>query len=235
MSRGTGKTLGALVLLTICALVAAPGASARPGLTDWVRTVHGTGASAASSLNVLTLNDQRHIDNRITAFTEPTGRLVLTAPEGLGDPDGSGANCRLDNAKAGDQTATQVSCAPGYIGAIVGDLSAGNDTFEADSFLTVMIGAVIDGQRRPLSGGAGRDRLAGGAGPDLLDGGGGPDSLGGGGADDVLTGGPGPDTLAGGLGNDQLFGGAGPDKLTGGAGKDTCRGQAGADSTKGCE
>ena len=235
MSRGTGKALGALVLIAICALAAPAGAAARPGLADAVWTVHGSGASAASALNVLTLNDQRHIDNRISAFTEPTGRLVLTAPEGLGDPDGSGPNCRLDNAKSGDQTATQVSCAPGYIGAIVGDLSAGNDTFEGDPFLTVMVGAVIDGQRRPLSGGPGRDREVGGAGPDLLDGGGGPDSLVGGGADDVLTGGPGPDSLAGGLGNDQLFGGAGPDKLSGGAGKDNCHGQAGADSIKSCE
>jgi hypothetical protein len=235
MRRGRGKALGALVLLAICALAIPPRAAARAGLTDAVWTVHGHGATAASSLNVLTLNDQRHIDNRITAFTEPTGRLVLSAPEGLGDPDGSGSNCRLDNAKSGDTSATEVSCAPGYIGAIVGDLSTGNDSFEADPFLTVMVGAVIDGQRRPLSGGPGRDRLEGGAGPDLLDGGPGPDSLIGGGGDDVLSGGPGPDNLAGGLGNDQLFGGAGPDKLNGGAGKDTCRGQAGADTTRACE
>jgi hypothetical protein len=235
MSFGTGKALGALALLAICAVAAPAGAAERPGLTASVWTVHGSGASAASSLNVLTLNDQRRIDNRITAYTDPTGRLVLTAPEGLGDPDGSGPNCRLDNAKAGEMSATQVSCTAGYIGAIVGDLSTGNDGFAADPFLTVMIGGVIDGQHRPLSGGEGRDRLVGGAGQDLLDGAGGPDSLVGGGADDVLTGGPGADNLSGGLGNDALFGGGGPDRLNGGGGKDLCRGQAGTDTAKGCE
>ena len=71
-------------------------------------------------MNVLTVNDYRGIDNRISVFTGPTGRLVLTAPEGLGDPDGSGSACALDNAKPGESTAQQVSCAPGYIGAIVG-------------------------------------------------------------------------------------------------------------------
>ena len=171
-------------------------------------------------LNVLTLNDQRRIDNRITAYNEATGRLVLTAPEGLGDPDGSGANCRLDNAKGSETSSTQVSCSPDYIGAIVGDLGSGNDSFDADPFLTVIIGGVIDGQARPLSGGAGRDRLVGGAGRDLLDGAAGPDSLVGAGADDLLDGGPGPDNLTGGLGNDKLAGGGGPDKLNGGAGKD---------------
>jgi Ca2+-binding RTX toxin-like protein len=216
-SSGTGKTLGVLALLAICALAAPAGATARAGLTASVGTAHGSGASAASSLNVLTLNDQRNIDNRINAFSEPTGRLVVTAPEGLGDPDGSGPNCRLDNAKSGEQSATQVSCAAGYIGAIVGDLGSGNDSFDADPFLTVMVGAVIDGQPRPLAGGVGHDRFVGGAGPDLLDGGSGPDSLVGGGADDVLLGGP------------------GRDRLTGGAGRDVCRGQAGPDAAKGCE
>jgi Ca2+-binding RTX toxin-like protein len=217
MRFATGKALCAFALLAIGAAAAPAGATARTGLTASVWTVHGPGAGAASSVNVLTLNDQRHIDNRITAYTEPAGRLVLTAPEGLGDPDGSGPNCRLDNAKAGGDTATQVSCAAGYIGAIVGDLATGDDTFNADPFLTVMIGGVIDGVSRPLSGGAGRDRLVGGASQDLLGGGDGPDSLIGGGNDDLLLWGP------------------GPDRLNGGPGKDLCRGQGGHDTAKGCE
>jgi hypothetical protein len=235
MSFGTGKALCALALLAIAAAAAPTGAAARPGLAASVWTVHGHGARAATSLNVLTLNDSRRIDNRITAYAEPTGRLVLTAPEGLGDPDGSGANCRLDNAKSGSDTATQVSCAAGYIGAIVGDLATGNDSFDADPFLTVMVGGVIDGVSRPLAGGPGRDRLIGGAGQDLLDGGGGPDSLIGGGADDLIKGGPAADHISGGLGNDSLFGGSGPDRINGGAGRDLCRGQAGKDTAKGCE
>jgi Ca2+-binding RTX toxin-like protein len=217
MKPGSGKILG--VLCALAAITAAPAAAsdAHPGLTDSVWTVHGHGASASASINVLTLNDQRRAANRISAYTGPDGRLVLTAPEGLGDPDGSGVNCKLDNAKNGETSATEVSCAPGYIGAVVGDLGGGSDTFDADAGLTVMVGGVIDGQARPLFGGPGRDRLIGGAQPDLLIGGGGPDSV------------------VGGPGNDVVVGGGGPDKLIGGSGRDTCRGGGGTDTVKSCE
>ena len=125
-------SLGSLCALAAAMAAAPAAASAQPGVTDAVWTVHGHGASASASINVLTLNDQRRIDNRITAFIGSDGRLVLSAPEGLGDPDGSGANCKLDNAKAGETSATEVSCVAGYIGAIVGDLGGGSDTFDAD-------------------------------------------------------------------------------------------------------
>src|SRR3954469_5553616 len=177
MKLGSGKTLCLLGVLAATAAVAPAAASARPGVTDAIWTVHGPGASAAASVNVLTLSDQRRIDNRISAFIGADGRLVLTAPEGLGDPDGSGASCSLHNAKPSETSATEVSCAAGYIGAIVGDLGGGADTFDADPGLSVMLGGVIDGQPRPLMGGPGRDRLVGGALPDLLVGGGGPDSV----------------------------------------------------------
>jgi hypothetical protein len=204
--------------MLMAGLVAAPtGASEPPGLSDGVATVHGHGASASASINVLTLNDQRHIDNRISAYMSSDGRLVLTAPEGLGDPDGSGSSCRLDNAKSGESSATQVSCAPGFIGAIVGDLGKGSDTFDADSALPVLIGAVIDGQPRPLFGGPGRDRLIGSA------------------ATDLLVGGSGADSLVGGGGNDVLAGTGGNDKLVGGAGRDVCKGGGGTDAAKACE
>jgi Ca2+-binding RTX toxin-like protein len=217
MCSGRGKALGVLAVLAICAVAAPATASARPGVADSVWTVHGHRAGASASVNVLTLSDQRRIDNRISAYIAAAGRLVLTAPEGLGDPDGGGSNCGLDNAKAGETTATEVSCAPDYIGAIVGDLGGGSDTFDADPGLTVMLGAVIDGERRPLSGGEGPDSIVGGAG------------------DDLLVGGPGTDNLGGGTGNDMLLGGSGPDKLIGGAGRDTCRGAGGTDTAKGCE
>ena len=204
--------------MLVAGLAAAPAAASRhAGVTDAVWTVHGHGATASASINVLTLADQRRIDNRITAYMGADGRLVLTAPEGLGDPDGNGSNCQLDNAKNGETSATEVSCAAGYIGAIVGDLARGSDTFDADPGLSVMVGGVIDGIPRPLLGGPGRDRLVGGALPDLLVGGGGPDSL------------------AGGGGNDQLLGGGGPDRLIGGGGKDTCRGGGSTDTAKSCE
>jgi hypothetical protein len=235
MKLGSGKTLGAFALLAACAAIAPATASARPGLVDAVRTVHGPGASAAASFNVLTLSDQRGIDNRISAYVGTGGRLVLTAPEGLGDPDGDGSNCGLDNAKPGETSAPEVSCAAGYIGAIVGDLSGGGDTFDADPALTVMVGALINGQQRPLAGGPGRDRLVGGSVSDLLDGGGGSDSIAGGGGVDLLLGGPVADNLSGGAANDLLMGGGGPDKLNGGTGRDLCRGAGGTDSAKGCE
>jgi RTX calcium-binding nonapeptide repeat (4 copies) len=227
--------LAVLAVLAVASAAGPAAASARPGLTDAVWTVHGHSASAAASINVLTLNDQRRIDNRVSAYMSSSGRLVLTAPEGLGDPDGDGPSCGLDNAKAGETSATEASCAAGYIGAIVGDLSGGSDTFDADPSIDVMIGAVIDGQQRPLSGGPGRDRSVGGALSDLLDGGGGPDSIAGGGGIDLLVGGPGADNLSGGAGNDSLLGGWGPDKLSGGAGRDICRGAGGIDTAKGCE
>jgi hypothetical protein len=217
MKLGSGKTLCVLGMLA-AGLAASPGvASAQPGVSDAVWTVRGHGASAATSINVLTLNDQRRIDNRIGAYIASTGRLVLSAPEGLGDPDGIGVNCQLDNAKPSDTSAPEVSCAPGYIGAIVGSLGGGSDIFDADPSLNVMVGAVIDGQPRPLWGGPGRDRLIGGGVGDLLEGGGGPDSV------------------IGGAGNDILLGSGGSDKLIGGSGRDLCRGAGGTDTAKGCE
>jgi len=210
-------------------------AAARPGVSAAVWTAHGRGATSSTAMNVLTLNDLRGVDNRISVFTGPTGRLTITAPEGLGDPDGAGEACSLDNAKTGESTAPEVSCAAGYIGAIVGDLGRGSDTFDADPSLQVMIGALIDGQNRPLAGGPGRDRLIGGALADLLVGGGGPDSLVGGGGQDQLIGGSGADNLSGGGAADWLSGGGGPDKINGGGGKDTCKGGGGFDSAKSCE
>ena len=217
MKLGRGKPLCVLGVLAAAAAVAPAAASAEPGVTDVAWTVHEHGASASASMNVLTINDQRRIDNRISAYIGTNGRLVLTAPEGLGDPDGGGANCSLDNATSGETSGTEVSCAAGYIGAIVGNLGGGHDTFDADPGLTVMVGAVIDGQTRPLSGGPGRDRLVGGDLPDLLAGGGGPDSI------------------VGGGGTDLLLGGAGTDRLIGGAGRDVCRGSGGMDTAKSCE
>jgi hemolysin type calcium-binding protein len=214
---GIGKRFGVVALFAMFVTAAPAAASAQPGITAAVWTVHGHAASASAGVNVLTLNDQRRIDNRISAFIATNGRLVLTAPEGLGDPDGDGANCDLDNAKSDETSATEVSCAAGYIGAIVGDLNGGSDTFDSDPGLTVMVGALIDGQRRSLSGGPGRDRLVGGALPDLLAGDGGPDSI------------------VGGGGADLLLGGAGTDKLIGGGGRDLCRGAGGTDTAKSCE
>jgi RTX calcium-binding nonapeptide repeat (4 copies) len=235
MKLGISRTLGALAALAALAAIVPATASARPGARAEVWTVHGQGARSAASMNVLTLKDVRGIDNRISVFIAPNGRLTLTAPEGLGDPDGSGSACGLDNAKPGESTAPEVSCAPDYIGAIVGDLGRGGDTLDADQSLPVMIGGVIDGEPRPLEGGPGRDRLVGGALGDLLKGKGAADSMAGGGGHDRVIGGAGADNLSGGATADWLVGGGGPDKLSGGGGKDVCRGSGGFDIAKGCE
>ena len=225
--------VAALAALAVAAAIIPAAASARPGVSAAVRTVHGHGAASAASMNVMTVNDFRGVDNRISVFTGPTGRLTLTAPEGLGDPDGSGSACTLDNAKPGESTAPEVSCAPGYIGAIVGDLGRGADTFDADPSLAVMIGSITD--HRPLSGGPGRDRLVGGALGDLFDGSGGADSMAGGGGQDQLIGGRGGDNLSGGTASDWLLGGGGADKFSGGGGRDLCKGAGGFDTAKSCE
>jgi hypothetical protein len=235
MKLRSKRTVGAFAALAALTAIAPATASARPALTTAIWTVHGHGATSSASMNVMTVNDLRGIDNRISLFTGPTGRMVLTAPEGLGDPDGSGSACALDTAKPSESTAQQVSCAPGYIGAIVGDLGRGSDTFDADPAFPVMIGAVIDGQVRPLEGGPGRDRMVGGAAGDLLEGIGGSDSLAGGGGQDRLIGGAGADNLSGGSANDWLLGGGGPDKLSGGGGRDLCKGGGALDAVKSCE
>jgi hypothetical protein len=230
-----GMTIGALTMLSLAWTATPAAASAESGIAGSVWTVQGVGAIAASSVNLLTINDQRRNDNRIRAYMDAEGRLVLSAPEGFGDPDGSGTNCRLDNAKPSETIAQQVSCAPGYIGAIVGDLGPGNDMFAADPGLAIMVGTVMDGVRRPLLGGPGRDRIIGGLAIDLLDGAGSGDSLIGAGGEDILVGGPGADNLSGGAANDVLQGGGGPDKLSGGGGRDLCRGGGGIDHAKSCE
>ena len=227
-------TLTVLVALAATAAASADAAE-RHAVTANVVTAQGRGATSSASMNVLTLNDFRGVDNRISVFTAPGGRLTITAPEGLGDPDGSGSACALDNAKPGELTTPEVSCAAGYIGAIVGDLGHGSDTFDADPSLPVMIGALIDGQPRPLEGGPGRDRLVGGVWADLLIGGGGADSMASGGGQDQLIGGSGADNLTGGAASDWLGGGGGPDKMSGGAGRDLCKGGGGFDAAKGCE
>jgi hypothetical protein len=207
--------VGAVLLVAACAAIAPAAASADQALTTSVRSPQAHRASTSTTGNLLTISDTTGIENRISAYADPTGRLVLTAPEGLRDPDGTGTNCTLDNAKPGEETAQQVSCAPDYITAIVGMLGGGNDIFDADPALTVGIGSLP--MARSLSGGPGRDRLVGGAAGDLLSGATGPDSLVGAGGDDFLTGGP------------------SADKFSGGAGQDTCRGGGDFDIVRRCE
>lgn len=220
-------------------VLALPAAAAPAGggtaLSTSVHASPGKGASASASMTYLTIDDLRAVDNRINVFLGPTGRLTLIAPEGLADPDGVGENCTLDNAQPGQLTATQISCAPGFVQLIVGDLGGGNDSFTATLDLTIPIGAVLDGTRRPLAGGTGDDRFVTGAGGDLLDGGADGDSLIGNGGEDLLAGGGGRDNLGGGGGRDGLYGGGGGDRLNGGGARDICNGGPGGDTGKSCD
>jgi hypothetical protein len=190
--------------------------------------VSSGGAGTAATANVLTLSSSE-INNRINAFTAPSGRLTLTSPEGFNNPPPSpSGECVQDSP-------TQVSCNPGFIGVILGDLGGGDDSFDGTGLIDVRTGDVAGGVRRPLSGGAGNDRIIGSGAPDLLDGGAGADALIGGGGEDLLGGATGRDRLNGGAAPDVLFGGGGRDKLNGGRAKDGCSGGGGRDSGKGCE
>jgi hypothetical protein len=238
MRFGTGKILGVLApaMLLLAAATPAGGADDAAPLSVSIERSQGHGARAAAPVNILTINDLRGVDNRITVFVAPNGRLTLIAPEGLADPDGpSGTNCTLDNAQPGGNMATQMSCAPGYVQVIVGELAAGKDMFFGSPDLTIPIGAVVDGQRRPLSGGIGSDRIVSGTAADLLDGGAGPDSLVANQGEDLLNGGGAKDKLSGGPGADSLFGGGGADKLNGGPARDLCHGGARRDRARACE
>lgn len=230
--------MGALApaLIVLAATAPAGGAGEVEMLSTSIERAKGHGARAAAPVNILTIGDLRGIDNRITVFVAPSGRLTLIAPEGLADPDGeAGMNCTLDNPLPGTAMATQISCAPGFVQVIVGELGGGNDTFSAAPELTIPIGAVVGGQRRALSGGIGTDRIVSGAVADLLDGGAGPDSLIGNQGEDLLSGGTAKDRLSGGPAGDSLFGGGGADRLGGGAARDLCNGGTGRDSGKACE
>jgi Ca2+-binding RTX toxin-like protein len=199
--------------LGACALgLAVPGAGAgeRPDGTATTTVISGQahGASAsAGSLNTLTITG-KPVDGRIVVFNAVTGRLTIQSPEGVNSPVGV-TQCTQDSP-------TQISCDPGFIGAITAQLLEGNDSFKASPNLSIVFGVMVDGQRRPLDGGPGRDQIAGAS------------------AADHLVGGAGRDNLSGNGNGDLLEGNAGRDKLKGGAGRDFCNGGTGFDVGKSC-
>jgi len=214
-------------VLALAGALAVPGSAlAQPTSTSL--DTGGGGARAAASLDVFTLAGAPE-PNRITAYLDPTGRLVLSSPEGITAPaPAPGGQCRQD-------APSQVSCDAGFVDVIAGDLAGGADAFTADPALTVAIGVDATGPMdRPLVGGPGRDRLIGGAGDDLVLGGLGPDFINGAGATDILRGEGGADVVKGGSAPDLLSGGGGADALSGGGGRDRCLGGAGVDTGRSC-
>ncbi|MGZ5330213.1 MAG: calcium-binding protein [Solirubrobacterales bacterium] len=228
---GTSKGLGCGMLAGMAAIaIALPGGATgspgAPGHTTSLARATGGGAVAAESLTVFTIAGTP-APGRINAFAGPSGRLTLVSPEGIVEPDGPSTQCIQDSA-------TQVSCEPGYVDVIAGDLLGGADVFTAAPSLATGIGIDLVGPDRPLSGGPGRDQINGGSGADLLEGGAGPDVLFGAGLTDVLRGGAGKDELRGGGAPDALLGGGGNDRLDGGGGRDSCNGGGGVDRGFSC-
>jgi Ca2+-binding RTX toxin-like protein len=223
---------GRLALLAACAVAALAVTPAAAGvesvpLSSSLQSVRPAGfAGASASTNIFVLNGTPTA-NTINVFVDAASRLVVTSPEGIVAPAGEASQCVQDSP-------TQVSCAPGYIGAIAGDLGSGSDTFTAQWTLQALIGISLVTEERPLAGGPGNDRIVGGLGGDLVTGGPGQDTLLGFGGGDLIRGESGRDTLSGGGSSDNLMGGSGDDKLQGGASRDLCNGGGGVDTAKSC-
>lgn len=218
-------------LLALCALAApvwagAPSDHPGPIGSSLVRAQPHGGASASTDTTIYLIQGTPAVNN-VSAFNDSTGRLVISSPEGITEPDGPAPECIQDSP-------TQVSCNAGYIGAIAGDLGGGNDVFTASSSMTTLVGISLVSDERAMVGGSGRDRIIGGLGGDLIAGGGGQDALLGYGGGDLIRGDAGKDTISGGGSSDNLIGGSGPDRLDGGAARDLCNGGGGVDSAKSC-
>jgi Ca2+-binding RTX toxin-like protein len=224
---GKGLIAAACVLGAAAYVAPASGAGEDGPLSTNLQQVKPRGgASAAANTTIFVLAGTPNA-NTISASGDSTGRLVITSPDGIVEPDGPAPECSQDSP-------TQVSCMPGFIGALAGDLGAGNDTFTAQTSLPTLIGISLVSQERPMSGGLGNDRIAAGLGGDLILGGPGNDALLGFGGGDLINGETGRDTVSGGGAPDDLLGGAGPDRLHGGSARDLCNGGGGVDTAKSC-
>ncbi|MBA2546029.1 MAG: hypothetical protein H0V15_04030 [Solirubrobacterales bacterium] len=225
---GTAGLVSFVLLLGLPAQ--APDAAAAKPATDTSISSLGPSPSAAAVVadgpTIFTI-EGTPFPTRITAVIGPAGRLTLVSPEGITAPATPMGECTQDSA-------TQVSCLPDYVDAIVGDLKGGADTFTAGSTVLVQVGVPIEGFENPLIGGAGSDRITGGAFTDYVEGGAGADTLIGNDSSDLIRGGPGPDQILGGVGIDALFGGGGSDAFDGGPGRDLCSGGGGVDTAVDC-
>jgi hypothetical protein len=195
--------------------------------TTSVSSPKPTATAVAADAPIVFTIEGTQFPGRITAVLGPAGRLTLVSPEGIMAPTTPMGECTQD-------TAAQISCLPGYVDVIVGDLKGGADTFTAGSEVQVLVGNSAPGLESPLLGGAGSDRITGGALTDNIDGGAGADVITGNDSSDLLRGGPGPDEVFGTFGTDALFGDGGADALNGGPGRDLCVGGGGKDGAADC-
>jgi Ca2+-binding RTX toxin-like protein len=215
--------------LCLTATIAAPAGGAMPtGLDASLGTAAlGDRASVSGAQTILVLNGTSISSRTTVLIDDATGELVVREATEVTSP---GDPC---TPAAGTPT-TEFRCPAGSVGAIVGDLDAGNDSFIAERDVPVLIGAIVGGANRPLRGGTGRDVILGGSAGDALFGAAGRDRLGGREDTDLLNGGPGADRLLGGPAGDVLYGTGGRDRLNGGPGRDLCSGGAGSDRQRGC-
>ncbi len=224
---GWGVVALLAALLTGSSPASAPHA---PVITEPVSSsltkIEPRGAHASASLIIFTL-DGTPFPRRISASVSSADRLTLVSPEGITAPSSPTNLCSQDSP-------TQVSCNPGSIGALAGDLGGGADFLTVDPALRIPIGIQLAGPDSPMLGGTEGDRIVGGSSADLIDGGAGVDSIDGSGSTDIVRGDAGKDRLNGGAGADAIYGEAGADKLNGGAGRDLCSGGGGRDRAKGC-
>ena len=236
MRPGTGRRMWLLLLAlaTAGALAAVPagaGSGSRtagsPVGTAIERLAGGGGKAGDSGITTIFVIAGTASDNVLSLAADPSDRLVITSPQGIMEPDADRDECRQDSP-------TQVSCTPGFIDAIAGDLGPGDDSLTAQPSLRVLVGVSLVTEARWMAAGPGRDRISGGAYGDLITGGPGADTLLGFGGDDLIKGETGRDTLFGGADSDKLLGGKGADALRGGPAKDFCHGGPGIDTAKSC-
>jgi Ca2+-binding RTX toxin-like protein len=228
---GIGGRLGATLLAA--AMIAAAAAALPAGgtqrdtaVTSALERGPARGAAAAETTTIFVLAGTP-ADNVLNLAADEAGRLVITSPQGITEPDADSDDCRQDSP-------TQVSCEAGFIDALAGDLGAGDDTLVLQPSLRLLVGVSLVTQDRWMTAGPGADRISGGFEGDLIRGGAGADALLGYGGGDLVSGDAGRDTLAGGAASDKLLGGKGADKLRGGGARDLCNGGPGFDRAKSC-
>jgi len=229
----TRASLRGVIVLALCVAggVATAGpavGAATPDSNAWQVTAKlGGGASASGGGVVFSKTGTAGADQTTVSIDSSTGELVVREAASFPSP---GDPC---TPAAGTPT-TEFRCPPGAVGAIVGNLGGGGDSFIAARNVRVLIGAVVGGELSPLAGDAGPDVIFGGRAGDLLFGSAGRDRAVGRRGDDALFGEGGPDSLLGGPGSDLLFGGARRDRLIGGPGPDGCNGGGGRDRARSC-
>jgi Ca2+-binding RTX toxin-like protein len=176
-----------LIVLTLCAALLAPPASAEPGPLTLL--LSGNGAN-----------------NVFRVGLSPDGREYLISSEAALEAGG-------DICRHPEERMTELACDAPVIAGFEINAAGGHDLVVLSSDIPIPATLRGGGGRDRLSGGGEADKIIGGPGPDVLSGRRGDDLLLGGPDDDRLVGGQGNDQLRGGPGTDLLVGGPGNNSL----------------------